>query len=183
MTLNGDGFILRPWQAADLNAMINIYANPEAMRDFGQTLDADKARSTLQRYMRCYERHGFCRWAITNLSSHIIGMAGVQRLDSHPSLGPHDEVGWRLLPKAWGKGFATKAAQLSLSHYWKLSNEKRVLSYTSPDNLTSQAVMKRLNLTRNRELDFTAFYDTIANGMEWTGFVWSQPNPGSTEKC
>ena len=49
-----------------------------------------------------------------------------------------------------------------------------IVSYTSPDNLRSQAVMARLNLRRDASRDFTE-HDDVVGG--WRGLVWvATPN-------
>jgi len=97
-------------------------------------------------------------------------------LEDHQCLGPHDEIGWRLLPEAWGHGYATHAAKIALSHYWSIPGPDQILSYTAPDNLSSQAVMGRLGLRRRHDLDFTAYYESIG---EWQGWTWSLDHPSA----
>jgi RimJ/RimL family protein N-acetyltransferase len=86
----------------------------------------------------------------------------------HP-LGPHFEIGWRLVRRAWGHGYATEAADAALKDVFDRAGLVEVLAYTSPDNLRSQAVMARLRLRRDPARDFTADY----NGFRaWRGLVW-----------
>ena len=69
---------------------------------------------------------------------------------------------------AWGHGYATEAARASLKDVFERAQLKEALSYTSADNLRSQAVMTRLNLQREPSLDYS---EPLRAGM-WHGMVW-----------
>ena len=85
----------------------------------------------------------------------------------HP-LGPHVDIGWRLVRSAWGRGYATEAAKASLRDAFERVHLKEVLAYTSVDNVRSRAVMKRLKMTRAASLDYS---EPLGAGM-WNGLVW-----------
>jgi RimJ/RimL family protein N-acetyltransferase len=57
-------------------------------------------------------------------------------------------------------GKATRLKALGLSE---------ILSYTSPDNERSQAVMAKLNLVRDPARDFMTL---TPSGEQWQGLVW-----------
>jgi RimJ/RimL family protein N-acetyltransferase len=105
----------------------------------------------------------------------FVGYAGVAAHSEpgHP-LGLHDEIGWRLTRTAWGNGYATEAARAALADVFTRIGLSEVLSYTSPDNVRSQAVMRRLNLRRDRSRDFTATYPEFES---WSGLVWVATAP------
>ena len=86
----------------------------------------------------------------------------------HP-IGPHDEIGWRFLPGAWGHGYATEAAQAALNDVFDRIGLTEVLAYTAANNLRSQSVMGRLGLTRDVSRDFTTHDSRVG---KWEGLVW-----------
>jgi len=81
----------------------------------------------------------------------------------------HDEIGWRLIRKAWGNGYATEAARAALIDVFRRVKLLEVLAYTAPDNLRSQAVMKRLQLKRDASRDFIICSNRVGT---WQGLVW-----------
>ena len=85
-------------------------------------------------------------------------------------LGFHVEIGWRLVRRAWGRGYATEAARAALADAFHRCGLTEVLAYTAHDNGRSEAVMNRLGLRRDPSRDFTAFYGDVG---PWTGLVWT----------
>jgi RimJ/RimL family protein N-acetyltransferase len=158
---------LRPWREGDRDAFAAMHADPAVMVDT-RRLDRDESDAKLDRYAAAFARLGFCRWALETPDGDFVGYTGVMPArETHP-LGPHSEMGWRLVRAAWGKGYATEAAQAALGDVFRRVGLPDVLAYTAPDNIRSQAVMARLGLRRDPERDFTA------NDGEapWTGLVW-----------
>ncbi len=144
-------------------------AHPELMLDQGGPLSRAASDAKLDRYAAAFSRYGFCRWAIESRDGAFLGYCGVMPSpDAHP-LGPHFEIGWRLVQSAWGHGYATEAAGAALSDAFTRVGMREVLAYTASDNLRSQRVMERLQLHRDSSRDFTADYDRVAG---WRGLVW-----------
>jgi RimJ/RimL family protein N-acetyltransferase len=64
------------------------------------------------------------------------------------------EVGWRLARAAWGHGDATEAARASLVYDFEVLGLAEILAVTTVTNLRSQAVMRRVGMTRDPAEDF-----------------------------
>ncbi len=160
---------LRPWRNSDRDAFAAMNADPEVMVDAPRPLSREKSDRKLDRYIACFEQHGFCSWAVETLEGAFIGYTGVMVSREGHSLGSHHAIGWRLTRSAWGHGYATEAARASLNDVFQRVGLSEVLGYTAPDNLKSQAVMVRLGLQREHALDFTAH----EGDRSWTGLVWS----------
>ena len=120
-------------------------------------------------YIAAQKTHGYARLSVS-YGAHFAGYVGVMHHEGRDhSLGPHDEIGRRILPEFWGKGIATKAAQIVLQDVFERVGLHHVLAYTGPSNLRSQAVMMRLGMTRRPDLDFEEVYPPI--GI-WHGLTW-----------
>ena len=98
----------------------------------------------------------------------FVGYAGVMPSRPHHPLGPHEEIGWRLVRAAWGRGYATEAARAVLADAFARLGVREVLAYTAADNARSEAVMERLEMQRDPSRDFDALYDSVP----WYGLVW-----------
>lgn len=160
---------LRNWRDADRETFAAMNADPEVMHDLGGPFTRAESNAKLDRYVGAFGRHGFCRWAIEDRGGSFLGYTGVMPAHGDHPLGPHFEIGWRLVRCAWGHGYATEAARAALDDAFERAGLREVLSYTAPDNPRSQRVMERLGLLRDPSLDFTAEY---ANVGRWRGLVW-----------
>ena len=158
---------LRIWTDADRDDLAQMMADPEVMHDYGGPISRID-------YTAGFIRDGYSRWLIETTDGPVpnfVGYAGVaaHTEPEHP-LGPHSDIGWRLIRQAWSHGYATEAANAALEDVFSRIGLSEVVSYTSAANTRSRAVMKRLGLMRDGERDFTVRYPAIG---EWRGLVWS----------
>ena len=105
------------------------------------------AHDAIERYAAGWRERGYGPWGIFRDGRHI-GHAG---LNFVPEFG-ETEVLWSLHPDAWGHGYATEAARAALKLGFETIGLALIFAITKPDNLASQAVMKRLGLTYRREV-------------------------------
>jgi RimJ/RimL family protein N-acetyltransferase len=152
-----------------------LNAAPEVTWDLGGPLDRTESDAKFDRYVATFERNGFCRWALEDLSGQFLGYTGVMPSRPGHPLGPHADIGWRLVRAAWGQGYATEAAKASLRDAFARAGLKEVLAYASADNVRSRAVIQRLNMQRTASLDYS---EPLGAGM-WQGMVWrARPDDG-----
>jgi RimJ/RimL family protein N-acetyltransferase len=166
--LETDRLILRSWRKEDRDAFAALNADPEVMQDLGGPMTRRASDAKLDRYRASFEQHGFSRWAIEEKNGTFVGYAGVMPAAYDHPLAPHNQIGWRLIRSAWGKGYATEAARAALDDVFTRVGLDEVLAYTAIDNLRSQAVMERLGLRRDPMLDF----DVLNDDVPWHGLVW-----------
>ena len=167
-------FELRKWSERLREPFVEMQSNPDVMADLGGPFDRVASDSKFDRYCDAWETNGISRWAVVDANENFLGYAGVMKAGGvdHP-LGVHYEIGWRFRREVWGRGFASKSARDALAHAWTVIRASEILSYTAKANIRSQAVMERLQLSRDPARDFTARYPE----GDWSGLVWMAERP------
>jgi RimJ/RimL family protein N-acetyltransferase len=162
---------LHRWDDRHREAFAAMHADPEVMADLGGPIDRSESREKFERYVAAQRDHRVSRWAVEDMDGAFLGYAGVMpRLSKDHPLGAHVEVGWRFMRDAWGQGYATESAKAALRHAVHDLGLSGIVSYTSPDNRRSQAVMAKLGLVRDPARDFMI---PIPSGELWQ--VWVVP--------
>ena len=144
--------LLREWEEKDIDFLLDMYSRWEVAHYPGPSPRAlegyEDAVATLSRW-RARQDDVHTIWAIQDRSTgHLLGTALlVPLLASGEELSPagETEIGWHLHPKAWGKGYATEAANAVMS-YAARSGIDPVLAVTWPEDTASQAVCRRLGM-------------------------------------
>jgi [ribosomal protein S5]-alanine N-acetyltransferase len=137
---------LRPFTLADHEAIHAIYADPEVMRYVGAGPHATPAETAaaLRTYGDVLARRGYSFLAVTERDGGaIIGDAGL-----HPfgGSGPDVELGYTLARDAWGKGYATEAAEALVVHAFTTLELTRVVAQVEPANAASRHVLEKLGM-------------------------------------
>jgi RimJ/RimL family protein N-acetyltransferase len=165
---------LHKWDDRHREPFAAMHANPEVMADYGGPFNRSESNEKFERYVAAQRDHRVSRWAVENLDGAFLGYAGVMtRLSKDHPLGAHFEVGWRFLRNVWGHGYATESTKAALRHAVHHVGLSEVLSYTSPDNERSQAIMAKLNFVRDPARDFVRL---TPSGEQWQGLVWVVPS-------
>lgn len=82
-----------------------------------------------------------------------IGFTGLARLDPGLPMAPGIEIGWRLLPEHWGRGYVTEAAPACLDRAFARGDVAEVVSFCVAANTRSEAVMRRLGFRPSGAFD------------------------------
>jgi ribosomal-protein-alanine N-acetyltransferase len=155
LTLKTDRLILRRWRAADLQPFAEINADPVAMRFMPTTFGIEVSRILITQFETHFQSHGFGVWAIEAPGvAPFIGFLGLQHVGFDTHFTPAVEIGWRLSPAHWGKGYATEAAKEALRFGFEELNLDQIVSFTVPDNKPSWSVMERIGMERDPKDDF-----------------------------
>ena len=118
---------LREIKEDDLDDLLEIWADPEAMRLFPSTLDHQAMREWIERNQIRYEKYGHGLWAvILRTEQKFVGDCGlvIQEVDGVEEL----EVGYHFNRKYWGRGFATEAARACMDYAFNQLGRSRIIS-------------------------------------------------------
>lgn len=145
---------LRPWRRQDQKLFAALNADPEVMEHFPSPLTQKESDALAERIMDDMKRCGWGLWALERKEDGLfLGFTGLQLCNPALPFAPALEVGWRLARKFWGHGYATEAARSALDFAFNHLEEKKVVSFTAANNLRSQAVMRRLNMSRKADFE------------------------------
>lgn len=141
---------LRPYELSDAEEMHAVFGDAKAMKYIGDGKpepDVEATRKRLQRYIDHQAQYGHSLWvAIEKATGRPIGDCGLFHLEGTPTI----EVGYRLMPSAWGKGFATEAARACVAWGFDHLDVDQIVGVTLPDNFASQHVLEKIGLTYRR---------------------------------
>jgi RimJ/RimL family protein N-acetyltransferase len=147
--LETDRLITRYLTLDDAPVWKPFYEHPEAtlyVPNRGDLYGEDRARSVIEFQLARYAESRYGMQALIEKSSgEQVGMCGLltQDLDGVKEL----EVGYHLLPKYWGNGFAIEAARMFKDYGFENDLAPTIVSVIHPENINSQKVAMRNGLT------------------------------------
>jgi len=95
------------------------------------------------RLTETYGRLGFGFWAVERLADeHLIGMCGLFKRDTLPE----PDVGYALMPRYRGQGYAREAAGACLRYGRDVLGFREIWAITNPENTSSAAVLESIGL-------------------------------------
>ena len=145
--------VLRQWQEQDFAVFAQLNSDPNVMEFFPAPLSQEQSDSLARRCETLIAQRGWGFWAVElKAKKEFIGFLGLHKPKSNLPFSPCVEIGWRLLEKHWGQGFATEGGHAALAFAFDELDLDEVVSYTTAVNKRSRAVMERLS-----------FYDTKQN--------------------
>ncbi|WP_216588352.1 GNAT family N-acetyltransferase [Streptomyces brasiliscabiei] len=152
--LRTDRLLLRDWRESDLDPWAALNADPEVREHFPELLTREQSEASAARFRNDLGLRGWGWWAVeVRATGQFIGFAGLDPVDDDmPFTGV--EAGWRLARTAWGHGYATEAGRAALAFGFEQLRLPEILAVTTAANLRSQAVMRRLGMTRDPADDF-----------------------------
>lgn len=150
--LETERLLLRQWRGRDLPVFAKLNADPEVMAYFPKTLNSDESDAMAQKCESLISAKGWGFWATEiKESGEFIGFVGLHTPTATLPFLPCVEIGWRLLRKYWGNGYASEAAKAALKYSFEILCLNEVVSFTTVSNTRSQAVMQRLGLCNTQQ--------------------------------
>lgn len=148
--------ILRNWRDGDRALFHQINSDERVMEFFPFRRSRAEADAKLDAFRAEIERDGF-GWTAAEVadSGECIGFVGLHGTEHKPVPTPGAvEIGWRLAPQYWGKGYVTEAARAWLDFGFETLGLDEIVSFAVHDNTRSSAVMERIGMRRDPARDF-----------------------------
>lgn len=151
--LRTDRLLLRRWRAEDRAPFAAMNADARVMEHFPAVLSAAQSDELVARIEASFAQDGLGLWAVERDGA-FLGFTGLLWQLPPLPFAPAVEVGWRLLPQAWGHGYATEAARAAIADGFGRVPIDGIVSMTATCNARSIAVMERLGMRRDPAEDF-----------------------------
>lgn len=165
MNLDTARLILRQPRLADLDAWADFMADPRAAQHLGGVQPRPTVWRSLATMVGSWTMNGYAMFSVLEKhSGDWVGRVGPWC----PEGWPGTEVGWGVHPRYWGRGYATEAAIAAID--WAFANLgwTEVIHAIAPDNVSSQAVARRLGSSRLRSTELPAPF------LGYTVDIWGQ---------
>ncbi len=146
MIFETDRLILRPRTMDDLDACVEMDADPEVIRFIPVVWNGPAAHAEFlkERVGKQYPP-GLGYWSVflKDEPEEFLGWVHLLPVDGGADTA---EIGWRLKRSAWSRGYATEAARAVLEHAFETVGCGRVVAATHADNVRSKKMMSRLGM-------------------------------------
>lgn len=139
--------LLRPWHDTDRAPFAAMCATEQVMRYFPSVITEEQSNIVVTRLQAHLDKWGWGFWAAElRATGQFIGFIGLLVPNENVPAYPCVEVGWRLAPEFWGKGYATEGARTSLDFAFDNLGLESVVAFVVEQNQPSRAVMHRLGM-------------------------------------
>ena len=148
--------ILRNWEERDRDLFYRINSDDRVMEFFPFRRDRAQSDALLDRLRADISKNGYGFSAVEIAATgECIGFTGIHAAEIEPVVPPGSvEIGWRLAPEFWGKGYVTEAAEAMLQFGFETRDLKEIISFAVWNNHRSTAVMERIGMIRDLSADF-----------------------------
>jgi len=136
----------------DLDALAAVFEQEPVWHwPYGRGRTREETAAFLDRNVRHWDTLGYGLWLVVEpATARVVGYAGLSVPAFLPEILPAVEVGWRLEPAVWGRGYATEAATAALDAGFSTLGLAEICSLPEPTNLASVRVCERLGMRRDR---------------------------------
>ena len=137
----------RNWIESDLDKLSDINSNEEVMKFFPQIQSRQDTKMFIERMQIQFRNNGFCYFAVEVLEDHrFIGFIGLSKQTYPADFTPCIDIGWRLIPKEWNKGFATEGATRCLKYGFDKIGLDEIFSTAPIINKNSEKIMLKIGM-------------------------------------
>jgi RimJ/RimL family protein N-acetyltransferase len=153
--LETERLLLRGWRAADRPLFAELNSDPAVTEFLGSRLSPAESDDLVERFEKELKERGYCPWAVEEKGEGVfVGFVGLHSVPENLPFAPGVEVGWRLSPRFWGRGYATEAGREALRFGVESLGIEEFVSFTAVRNVRSRRVMERLAMWRDKFGDF-----------------------------
>ncbi len=158
--------IMRPFNKDDFDIIMGLYSNEEIMRYMpNDVMDAEKAQTHLNKVAGDWEEEpqvNFEMAVILKENQEKIGRSRIH-LDYETDTAM---VGWLLLKKEWGKGYASEMTRALIDYSFDVLKVHRVCALCHPENIASWKALEKCGMRRE------AYYRQKCRYVKNGSIIW-----------
>jgi ribosomal-protein-alanine N-acetyltransferase len=136
---------------SDDEGMFELDSNPEVHKYLGRnpSQTIEQSREIIGNIRRQYIDNGIGRWAaIEKETGNFIGWSGLKFIREYENNRIlFYDVGYRLMPKYWGKGYATESAKAAIRYGFEQLQLTEIIGSANVENTRSRRALEKCGLT------------------------------------
>lgn len=149
-----DRLRLRQWKATDFEVYAKYYSNESLAKYVGGRIGKEMAWRKMASLIGHWYLMGFGYWAVEEKESkNFVGCVGLWKSEPWPEV----ELGYWILPKMYGKGYATEAGIASKNFAFEELGLSALVSYIAPDNEPSKRTAVKIGAAYETTIDLLNF--------------------------
>jgi len=159
--LETERLVLRDFREKDTKAIFELDSNPKVHKYLGNNTIStyEEAEKIIEFFKTQYEDNGIGRFAaFEKVSGEFIGWSGLKlnvgKKEELNGFTNFIDIGYRLLPKFWGKGYASESAFACLNFGFKQMNYDVIYAAAQNSNIGSNKILKKIGLKLINEFVF-----------------------------
>ncbi len=157
MVLQTERLILRQLTVKDAGFMLELLNESAFIRNVGDRGVRDRADAVAyleERIFPSYARLGFGFYRVELKEGAIpIGICGLAKRETLD----HVDVGFSILERFWGKGYALEAARATMEYAHNILGLIKIIGITAPHNAPSIRLLQKLGLKLQGKVQLSEF--------------------------
>jgi len=145
--------VVRSMTREDLEPYYRLNSDPQVMRFMGRAVWTREQTGQVLEAVMTNSRNHLLDWVAAAdrvAPEKMLGMVCLLRLpEAHQAEvggGPYIEVGWRMLPEYWNRGYATEAARAVVEYGFDVRGLTEIVCIVDSANAASLRVAEKLGL-------------------------------------
>ncbi len=150
--LETNRLILRELSPDDAVGMFELDSDPKVHQYLGNKPISEiaQAEKTIEIVRKQYAEYGIGRWAVIEKESQqFIGWSGLKFMkESTNGHTNYYDLGYRLISKYWGKGYATETAIATLNYGFNFLNLNEIYATAAIENKASNKILNKIGFNQ-----------------------------------
>ncbi len=156
--LQTERLILREILTSDEDGMFELDSDKDVHKYLGNQpfTKIEESREMIRFIRKQYEDNGIGRWAMINKETNeFMGWTGLKLMKDLTNCHiNYYDLGYRLIKRFWGKGYATESAKASVSYGFSALKLNEIYGMADVNNKESRQVLEKAGLKYVEDFDF-----------------------------